>query len=364
VGVGRSGDWQRYIDRGERLISTPLSDYLGGTAELDAFDMLFLIPNVVNAAGERLFGEAFAIVSVALNILIYMLVVVVVLETVRRNFSTKGLYSPAIVAISLPLFFGLPTETLVYLYDSHGSDFLALLLQMLFIIVLCRLVVEGRKSDGILLLCIGSVSLLARPSGLVFLAVAVGALIGNRFRSQNATKLVYGATLGVLIIAFLAWSAIVWWLQNTRFQSLDWGLRAVVDRFSRGLIVTGRDDWILPGMESYLDYVILMVLRFVHYFVPLRAGYSLEHTIFNSVFVFTAIVGLVWLWSRAARLDSNRRLLLAWVFSSIVFLGLLHAATQVEDWRYQLPVWPLLTILVLTGYQIRLEEYRERSIED
>jgi len=363
VGVGRSGDSQRYIDRGERLLATSPLEYIAGTADVDGFDILFLIPNVVNAVGERVFGGAFPVMSVALNILIYMLVIVVVLETVRRYFSAQALFSPAILCISLPLFFGLPTEALVYLYDSHGSDFLALLVQMVFVIYLGRFVVNASTSDGLMLLVIGCASLFARPSGLVFLVVAVGALIVNQYRPECAAKLVYRASFGALTLSFLIWSSIVWWLKNTRFQSLDWGLRTIVDRFSRGLIVTGRDNLIIAGMESYLDYLTLMVLRFVHYFVPLRMGYSPEHAIFNSFFVLTAIVGLVSLCSRAARLDSRRRVLIAWMFSSIAFLGLLHAATQVEDWRYQLPVWPLLSILVLTGYQLWFEEYRARRIE-
>ncbi len=115
-----------------------------------------------------------------------------------------------------------------------------------------------------------------------------------------------------------------------------------------------RFDTYVHDPKSYGDFVAIAVLRFAYYLVPLRKGYSLAHVFLN----VTYLTVLVWALTTAVRsfrpVSRETASLVFMLFLTTYYFALFHVMTFVEDWRYQLPMWPSLWILAGYGVMMRL----------
>lgn len=104
--------------------------------------------------------------------------------------------------------------------------------------------------------------------------------------------------------------------------------------------------------QSTADFVVLQADRFVRFFQFTTAGFSRTHNLVNTAyfvpFYLLALFGLFdGLWR-----DRTRRTVVAVTTLWILSVAWLHALTVLDfDWRYRLPVMPMLILLAACGVE-------------
>jgi len=166
--------------------------------------------------------------------------------------------------------------------------------------------------------------------------------------------------LAAVLIALPALFAVAIWpyIITLNMEGVAWADRIVpndvYNKYIGGVVVGIRRDTYVANPDSYGDFIEITLRRFSDYFFPLRSGYSLPHLGVNIAYIaylwFLLYSG--WRSLRTAG-PPAARLAFVVVLGSYYF-GAFHAMTFVEDWRYELPLWPGLWLLAGFGLLGRL----------
>jgi len=343
------GDKARYIGRGNELLGY-LSALGRDGFNMDIFDILFLIPNITLASIHYVFRDNANFVTVLLNGILYFLAFIAIIYYVRTQIVDIPKIGIVFALCMVVSGFGLPGEVTKYVFNSYSSDVIGLFISTLALIATVIAIKRPRPGVWIAALGVSLLALLARPSGVVWIAlVGIGFLASCR-NTEYRHRIVLTTTAFCSIAAFLVWPFFVYTAATSIGDITSYGYELLVKRFSEGTVVTGRDSPHFGPLSGYLDYVLLMVTRFVYYFVPFREGYSHIHIVVNVFTMSFILVGLYQSASWFRTQTSEMRVIGSVVIASIIFTGIFYAATQVEDWRYYMAVWPSVWFLVAVGF--------------
>lgn len=340
-GTDTGGDATRYVGKGRNAILAMASFEL---PELnDPWDYFYLIPNIAIASQQMLLGAYSFHSTIVVNFVLFLICSCFVYQIWIRMWSSRSTVLVPIV-VGVMIIVGLPGEVSKYVFVSHSSDVMFLCLEAWFFYSLYR-ILAGNGGGPLLSLGTASVGLaLTRPVGVVFLVLAIS-VISYRHRKHFFTVLVCLLVVS-LGVAFLIWPYCIQRIIESQ-RSVSYGLRLVLENYQSGVIVSGRDYMNVGSPTAYLDYVWITISRFFWYFIPFRSGFSMAHLIYNSIYISTVFILVVFGVRRTKReLSSLFNLLL---LATIVLLGCFHSMTQVEDWRYALPIWVPLWILAGIG---------------
>lgn len=134
-------------------------------------------------------------------------------------------------------------------------------------------------------------------------------------------------------------------------------------REKRGEVVYDRAEARRTPPRSTIDHVVIEADRFVRFFQFTTAGFSRMHNRVNTAYYIPlyllAIVGLL----DGLRRDATRRKVVAVTALWILSVAWLHALTVLDfDWRYRLPVMPMLIMLAACGVEAVLRRVGARTM--
>ena len=343
-GVHQSGDANRYIGRGTWLW-TNLIDGNGGVLFDSLWTILYLVPNLFISALVYLNPENAAVLSVLSNVILYGALILFMVSTWAGTSSTN--LNLLVAFASLLLFFGLPGEITKYLGFYYSSDILFLCLSGYALAALAK----GYLQNDPLLIAVaimtGLVCVFTRPPGVItFLVIIISILFGVFYLTKTFIAL---AILAPLIIAVIVWPYYINLLliENKEVSS---GMGYVLYNYKYGVIVSGYDRSYIRPPDGMLGYSYMTILRMAYYLIPFRIGYSIPHVITNLLYL--SFFGLCFYrgFTILARRGAPGKRVLITALLYVFWMTLFHSMTQVEDWRYELPIWPALWLIA--GYGI------------
>ncbi len=140
----------------------------------------------------------------------------------------------------------------------------------------------------------------------------------------------------------------------------------VYNKYLGGVVVGIRPETYVVNPGTYSDFIEITLRRFGYYFIPLRNGYSPPHLVVNIAYIAYLCFLLYSGW-RSLRTAGPQAARLAFlVVLGSYYFGVFHAMTFVEDWRYELPLWPGVWLLAGFGLMDKLgmlDSERIRSAE-
>src|SRR5690554_1478030 len=137
-GATVGGDKLRYIGRGERLIAILLGQEAGNDRTWDVFDVLYIVPNFVIGLGHRISGAQYHLVSVGLNVVLFVAAALSIVALSRRLAGVEERLPPFALTILLVLFLGLPGEIVRYIFNSYSSDVISHFVGTIAMILMVR----------------------------------------------------------------------------------------------------------------------------------------------------------------------------------------------------------------------------------
>ena len=127
----------------------------------------------------------------------------------------------------------------------------------------------------------------------------------------------------------------------------------------RGIVVNNRPYTYHKVPVSVIDYVLIIVDKFLHFFAIYTRDYSLKHKIFNYLFFLPAyglaLITLYEIFRKKSKLSPEEWNL---TFLSVIFVvifALFHSITILDyDWRYRLPcIAPLIVLAGIGSMQLK-----------
>ena len=355
-GIETSGDALRYASRGERLLAELIDGTTSG-APHDLWTWMYLVPNLLVAAGQRTFGPSFSEASVALNVALFAVLAAAMFRFWRDTWSKPpGL---AFLPVSVVLLTGLPGEVTKYNYSALGSDIVALAVIGAFVVALSRALLDGGSRNWLAAAAFAVTSLVTRPTGIVAVTLFAVALLDCFVRwwanERHATVAIARLVLFLAVpavVTFLLWPALL--SLNKAGHPLAAGIVGavpdrLVDYYDQGMVVAERLYTYLPEPVSLADFARINLHRLGYYLVPLRSGYSTAHVALNVMYLVLLLSCLVKGWRTLGTAGPGQRALRFHLVLAVIYFALFHAMTFVEDWRYQLPMWPALWLLAGIG---------------
>ena len=180
----------------------------------------------------------------------------------------------------------------------------------------------------------------ARNYGLLVATLAILGIFSFAYIIQDPSRLLVDSLINY---------AEGWRLYYIRGEGLD------------GVVVFNRPYTYHNTPVSLLDYVLIILDKFLHFFAISTKAYSLKHKIFNCLY-FIPTYGLILisineLFRKKSQLSSKEwRLVLLSVIFVLIF-ALFHSITILDyDWRYRLPCIPPLIVLAGIG-SVQLKRY-------
>jgi hypothetical protein len=351
-GTDLGGDANRYVGTGRQLWKGILGDAEFGP--LTVWQLFYFIPNLLISAGDRWIGEAFYGVSIGLNMAVFS-TMIALLFALWMHYSKRP---PGwrFVGLALIFMFGLTTEVVRYNYAAYSSDILAMSWIGVCWYMLGHAVLRSSTRHWVGAFAVAAVALFLRPTGVVVMSLVIAAALYVGLHWRLRSPIVLAAVLIVLpaLFAVAIWPYII----TLNMEGVVWADRVVpndvYNKYIGGVVVGIRPDTYVVNPDSYGDFIEITLRRFSYYFIPLRSGYSLPHLAVNIAYIaylwFLLYSG--WRSLRAAG-PPAARLAFVVVLGSYYF-GAFHAMTFVEDWRYELPLWPGLWLLAGFGLLGRL----------
>ncbi len=358
-GFEMGGDAARYVGIGKRLLqdlaTTPVSDM-----ELGLKTSFYLIPNLLLGGGTLAFGERFTPLSVVLNALGFSLVVLLLFQLWTRYAVAKVPLIFLPLGLYVPL--GLPADVTKHVYSALSSDVLALSLIGVFWACLSCAIVSRSRAHWWAAWALAFVSVITRPTGLVivaFIAIAAAYVWVMRRTPAGVRRGLANAAMLLLpaLAALLLWPYLVYlhghghsWMHELTSVLPRW----IVNGYHRGVVVNRLVETYLPAPVSYWDYVSISLHRLAYYVTPIRPGYSTAHTVVNAAYLIFMLWACIAGWKGLRRGGTGSAALAVLLLAFSGYFALFHSMTLVDDWRYQLPLWPSLWILAGFGVLVHL----------
>jgi hypothetical protein len=334
------GDTSRYLDYGRRLWRiSPASWFADPT--FDAFAVTYFVPNLIIGGAERLFGPAYALAVVLLNIIFFSLIVLCCFKVWHLEWKNARVGH---VLVGLTILLGCSDVVLWNYYVL--SDVTFLLFVALFWFYLFPAAVENHRSGWWSAFAIALVSALVRPIGIFNVAFW---FVARWYKAVRPTLQVWiGVTVVPFVVAAFVWPSMLY----LKSRGVSWAAPLVSDELFRwyqiGAVVCNRPETYLQPPVQYLDYVHITVYKLFYFFFPFRGGYSSAHNLMLALYFPL----LLWLalsgWRRLTRLGQGYATLAALLGLFSYYSGLFHSMSYVDyDWRYQVPA--MLSAWLLAG---------------
>jgi hypothetical protein len=166
------------------------------------------------------------------------------------------------------------------------------------------------------------------------------------------------ALLG-LVLAGAAGAALFGWIVEVPARwPFPFGARAIryiSTTYSEGLVVWQRPETYLAPPHGLADYWAIMAARFIWFFAPGAAGYSMAHWAIQIAFFAPAYGLACWflitLLTGRSRLERGGRDVGLAALGAILLYAIFHALMHVDyDWRYRVPILPHLILIAACGF--------------
>lgn len=348
------GDKPRYLDLGERVFSLLSGDLTLADMTLTSWDIFFLLPNILIYSGHVLFGEYFHQISIAINVTVFCWLIS---TTVKRlfSFSAIGNKLPLIgLGLIVYIFWGIPAEVVKYTYNAHSPDIIAMVIYGLVLLNCIQHYQQAKQNSKnkkhLIIACVlAAASVFTRPAGIVPLVIVAIAICWefNWFKSRTSRITIF--LIIPTLIAFVVWPWWAFYMATNHFDDVSFGLQLALFNYMDGSVLSERPETNIQNVNSALDYAWITVLRAGYYLVPLRGAFSISHFLANSAYVIFTLYFIASGW-RYLMKKSQVEINILWLITlQAYYFALLHAMTQVDDWRYELPLWPSVWILSLFG---------------
>jgi hypothetical protein len=201
------------------------------------------------------------------------------------------------------------------------------------------------------------VALFTRPVApllLVPYAVVLLAIWRLRSRSGDGAREIRRLTLGFIALmpCFLLLSvAAITYVAREHISFTP--IRDLVSTYRSGVVIIGRPEtWSHPG-TGFGSFLATLLRRLAAFFSVTAAQFSRRHVIFALLYFVplyaTAAVGVVALLARRARAGSEEVIMYVALLAACA-MWINHALVIIDyDWRYRLPMMPLLLLLSAFG---------------
>jgi hypothetical protein len=290
--------------------------------------ILYLGFITVVAVAKVVAGSDWPLLIVVLNWAAVILNASLVLTTVRRV--TSSVFAVVVAAVLLVNF-----EMLQFTcYPMTDVLFLGIATTVL---VMSLRVAEQPSARAILG---GTAALLVacmfRPAAAPLVVVWVVALLWPRIGLRTIAALI---VLSILLFAALMHDITLW-----PFTLLRRWVDYIHGSYARGTIVTGRPETSVAPPVGYMDYLAMILRRWLSFFAPTMSSYSTLHKLANLLY-FIPLYCLA-LAAAFLRRSAATTLLLIAILATSAF----HGMQEVDyDHRYRLPVLPPLIMLASIG---------------
>jgi hypothetical protein len=350
VGPRAAEDTRRFLTVGHRLWSALLGSSTAQSVTWDVFTTMYLFEHLVMAAGDALFGNAFPLLFVVVNIVLYAFAVYLCF---RIWAMIAPFTSARATAVALLVLFGCVDVPMWTFYLLGDVTFFFLLAAFWFL--LARAVLFGGTRGWALALVVAAVAALVRPTAIVVIAFWFTAAAYMFLRARGVGPRTI-ATVFLVVpfgVAEFVWPYFVYRVAANGGHAPV--LRAAFDEllpwYLNGSVVCDRLETYLAPPVVYLDFVRLTLVRLLYFFFPLRTGYSVAHNmalvLYAPMLVGFACVG----WRQLRKRDTAHASLAFLLLAFMYYFGLFHSMTYVDyDWRYQIPA--MLSAFVLSGIGI------------
>lgn len=357
-------DSDDFVLAGETIIQ-----WLAGNVDIEAarnhavFPYYF-IPSVV-LAGIHLYLDDPVVKAVALNCVLFSLLVVLIYSfwisvhgPWRSWMGRRGFFLG--VVGGLYIIFGIP-DPFLFSYTVL-SDIMFLFWVTLFVVSVCRGILDGSRLSWIVALVLAVFAPFVRPTG-VLLPILLLFGVGVRWLIHREVSLTTAVVvcLGIpMIVTFAAVPLLI----SAKLSGQVWVDSVIPDHFNRyfkiathyfasGIIVSDRPWTDVESPSTYSDVLGMILKRLGYFWVPLRFGekpFSMTHNMMNLVYLAfvwpLAIIGIRKL------VAAGRRYQMVMLFTVVVALAFacLHSVMLLSfGWRYQLPAMVPLWMLAGVG---------------
>ncbi len=216
----------------------------------------------------------------------------------------------------------------------------------------------GRLNHSAILVTLCTVVLTTRSAGMAALSgIVLGVLLVCSGLGKRSPLMLVSLSVVALLVVASGFGAFIEAMRGLNGASplID----QVVARASAGMVATGREaGWFSPPTDA-LDFALLYLARWIHFFNPIALNYSLLHNAANTAILGSFALALVLWAAKLAVLSQRQHQAVVTGLTMICTVAGFHAATILDyDWRYRFPV--LLPMMVFTSLIVSHVSLRPR----
>ncbi len=131
-------------------------------------------------------------------------------------------------------------------------------------------------------------------------------------------------------------------------------LAFAVRHLSLGEVVNDRPDTWLSPPSTFLEVIGLILWRFIYFFIPTHANFSMIHNALNCIIGLTVVAGFGTIvksfWMKNSFSKPEEKFLVLLVIC-IISVASFHSFILIDyDWRYRWPIIDLMLVLAVVGF--------------
>lgn len=252
----------------------------------------------------------------------------------------------------VPLFFILGDALLWPAYILSDTYYAALVMLLLVFLI------KTGKNSRVALFAILFILILTRPTAPAILAGVIASMVLVQFSPQTwsryklAILFATGLLLAATLYGFMMKLSLNGWFES---KQIDFIREMVV----KGLIIHDRPETWLEPSTDFLNLVFVFLVRFVSFFKPWVASFSLIHNLMLCIFISTFVMSTYVFFITKTK-KRNNVFRIQFMLLVIIFFGAIyHAATLIDyDWRYRFPYTVPMALCTIFGIE---SWFRERA---
>jgi len=362
-GFTLGGDTERYLERGNDLMLGLSGDGFQ-RVKFDEYTVLYLLPNIAFGYMDLIWGPHAVYVSIVMNMVFYSFSTLLIFRIWVGSSADKTSF---LVLISgLYLILGLPAEVVKWNFVAFSPDIFFIPLLSAFWLFLSSALTRGTASGWVGAGVVSILCVATKPAGIVvpvFLGVIIAYLrMIRKGRDSALINWIAWSALFILptAVVFLLWPYIVYldrfdiaWIGYLA-DNLQWLFGA----YQKGIVVKGIPETHVGDPGTYWEYVTVGLYRLVYFVLLWRPGYSVIHVVLNVVYSLVLIWASIVGWRGLRRCGGVYAVMAPALLACSYYFALFYSVTIVDDWRYELPMWPPLWILAGYGALFRFGAFR------
>lgn len=350
VGVSHGSDTVTYSEAADRLIAGGF-DY-GAAVEKTVTDyppLLYILFGTLVAVLKLLFGDGWGTALIVLNIAAAAMTAGWLTRIAWRA-SGNGAAAWAALGLSLAA-----VDILRWTAFVMSDTTFLLLAFAVFGLAAQRLLSGEGQWWPVFALAAGAA--FYRPTGIVLLPCVAWAWFLFRTGPGPLRKAATGAMLAAAAAATLLFAALMQTPALWPVTPLADTVAGTAKLYAIGEVVSARPATYHAAPSSLLDYALISLDRFIHFFAVTAAEFSMAHNLVNTLFFLPLYALAAWFLFALAtgrdRLERRQRDLFLAALAFLLMTAAFHGLLQVDfDWRYRLPVLPHLILLAAGGVAV------------